>query len=68
MSNETKKPELSEEELEKVSGGTGDPDRPIVVGVPPNPCVVVTTTTSGRDGSLEAGLHFKYDIKGNKEG
>jgi hypothetical protein len=20
------------------------------------------------DGSLEAGIHFKYDIKGNKEG
>ena len=21
-----------------------------------------------RDGSLDAGIHFKYDIKGNKEG
>ena len=21
-----------------------------------------------RDGSLDAGVHFKYDIKGNKEG
>jgi hypothetical protein len=68
VSNETEKPELSEEELEKIAGGTGDPDRPIVVGVPPNPCVGATTTTSGGDGSLDARLHFKYDIKGNKEG
>jgi hypothetical protein len=42
MPSEPKKLELSEGELEKVSGGTGDPDRPIVVGVPPNPCVVAT--------------------------
>jgi hypothetical protein len=24
--------------------------------------------TGGRDGSLEAGVHFKYDLKGQKEG
>ena len=45
--------ELTEEGLKRVSGGQK---------------VNVEYKPQKADGSLDAGLHFKYDIKGNKEG
>jgi type VI secretion system secreted protein Hcp len=45
--------ELTEEGLKRVSGGQK---------------VNVEYKPQKADGSLDAGIHFKYDIKGNKEG
>ena len=36
--------------------------------VPKNARGIKGGAASKGDGSLDAGLHFKYDIKGNKEG
>jgi bacteriocin-like protein len=48
------KQELSEEELKSVSGGGGK--------------VSVEYKPQKADGSLDAGIRFKYDLKGQKEG
>ena len=32
------------------------------------PRSILSTSRESADGSLDAGIHFKYDIKANKEG